>query len=60
MAHDLSHYYATNATPAELIMAFGAQWAICRKTAKNIERYGNCITPAQYAKATKAAIAARK
>lgn len=48
------------ATPKELRDILGTRWAICRKTPRNVERYGNCITKLEYNRAAKLALEKRK
>jgi hypothetical protein len=46
-------------TADELIPFIGRNWAVCRKTAANVARYGRCLTPKQFKAAQQAALAAR-
>jgi hypothetical protein len=46
-------------TPAELNAILGDKWAICRNTAANRERHGNCITHKRYIAAKEEALARR-
>ena len=45
--------------PDDLEPYIGRQWAICRDTPANRERYGRCLTKKQYAEAQDKAITAR-
>ena len=55
-----SDYYRDHATADELSAVLGTnRWAIARKTPANLARYERCLTPKEYAEATKRALAAR-
>lgn len=46
-------------TAAELAPFLGTRWAICRKSPKNLARYGRCITRREFQAAQQKALAAR-
>ena len=52
-------WYATHATNDELCAGLGPNWAVCRKTPRNVTRW-NCVTRKEYDAACKRALAARK
>lgn len=47
------------ATPSELEAILGPKWCICRKTEKNIARYGKCISHKEYREANIKAVSMR-
>jgi hypothetical protein len=55
----IAEYFATKPTAAELSAVLGSNWAVCRKTAKNMARYSRCLTPKEFAAAKRQALAAR-
>ena len=46
-------------TTDELRPFLGDNWTVCRKTAANMARYGDCISPKEFRVAQEKALAAR-
>jgi hypothetical protein len=57
---DYAEYLETHASHEELMAILGPGWAVARKTANNLARYQNCITPREYEAAEKLAISRRR
>lgn len=52
-------WFKDHATAAELERMLGRNWAICRKTARNLARYDRCLTQSEFKAAERVALQSR-